>query len=127
MIIGHNTVSHLAVHVQVTDTNGAAASADAGVTASFYRVDPSTGNTSLDLVVGTSGTLAMTASVPGLYTCSVPLSQLLHVQYIVRFTWAVSGQQKVSTTDLVLLPELDTISRNAVTPDASTVRTSMVR
>lgn len=122
IITGQNSVGYVNLAVQVVDSSNVPVAADASPVASFYRVDATSGTLALDTMVGTGGsiTLSSFAGVTGLYSCPVLVSSLLHKQYHVRITWAVSGQSRAQLQDLVILTELDVISRDAITPIAST-------
>lgn len=121
IICGQDSVAYVNIATQVVDTSGSPVAADAAPVASFYRADASTGTLALDILVGVAGAITMTAQagVTGLYSCPLLLSSLLHKQYQVRITWAVSTVNHVQIQEIMLLTELDAISSDATTPAAS--------
>src|SRR5690349_10281142 len=93
---GRETVARLNLLVVSKNTSGVPTAADAAPVASFYRVDPATGLLALDILVGTSGQITMTAlgGNTGVYSCPVLVSTMQHAQYQVIVNWAVSASAR---------------------------------
>jgi hypothetical protein len=125
--LGRETVVTLNLAVVVTNSSGTAVASDAAPIANFYRVDPGTGTLALDILVGTSGQITMTAlsGQVGVYSCPVVCSTLEHPQYQVVVAYAVSAAPHKQILTVLFNSAFDDITTNNPIPLTSTIFASV--
>lgn len=117
IICGRETLGYVSVFLITRNSAGVPVAADSLPVAAFYRVDGNSGAVVLDVAVGTSGYVTMTAvsGQTGVYYAPVQLSTLEHNQYDVVMNYAVSASARADHEGIMILPELDVLALNSQT------------